>query len=59
MELKNKNIISFSWDYSFRIWKLNYNNQYEKIKEFKDNNILYGGIENKDNEIIYIIGSNP
>ena len=33
IELKNKNIITFSWDCSFEIWKLNNNNnKYEDSK---------------------------
>jgi hypothetical protein len=27
IELKNENLITFSWDYSFKIWKLNNNNK--------------------------------
>jgi hypothetical protein len=59
IELKNENIITFSYDYSFKIWKLN-NNKYEKINEFKDTNYLCDGIEIKDNEIIlYAVNTNP
>ena len=54
LELKNENLITFSWDCSFKIWKLNNtNNKYEKIEEFKDMNSLSVGLEIKDNEIIY------
>ena len=36
LELKNENIITFSYDYIFKIWKLNSNNnKYEKINGFK------------------------
>ena len=60
VELKNRNLITFSWDFSFKIWKLNSNdNKYEKINEFKDTNILSDGIEVKDNEILYAIHTNP
>ena len=60
IELKNENLITFSWDYSFKIWKLNFNdNKYEKINEFKDSNILSDGLEIKDNEILYSINTNP
>ena len=60
IELKNENIITFSRDYSFNIWKLNNNNQYEKINEFKDTNGLSDGLEIKDNEIIlYTLYTNP
>ena len=52
IELKNENIITFSVDCSFKIWKLNNNNKYEKIEEFKDNYWLSDGLEIKDNEII-------
>ena len=51
LELKNENLITFSWDCSFKIWKLN-NNNYEQIYEFKDTNALFDGLEIKDNEII-------
>ena len=51
LELKNENLITFSWDCSFKIWKLN-NNNYEQIYEFKDINALSDGLEIKDNEII-------
>ena len=60
IELKNENIITFSYDNSFKIWKLNNNNnQYEKINEFKDNNYLCDGLEIKDNVILYSLNSNP
>ena len=60
IELKNENLITFSWDYSFKIWKLNNNNKYEKIEEFKDSNKLSDGLEIKDNEIIlYALKTNP
>ena len=52
IELKNENIITFSRDYSFKIWKLSINNKYEEIYEFKDSNKLSDGLEIKDNEII-------
>ena len=59
IELKNENLITFSHDYSFKIWKLN-NNKYEKINEFKDTNSLSDGLEIKDNEIIlYSLGTIP
>ena len=50
MKLKNENIITFSSDYGFKIWKLN--NKYKKIFEFKDNNNLSDGLEIKDNEVL-------
>ena len=56
IEIKNKNIITFSWDYSFKIWKLNNNNKYEKINEIVESYRLSDGIEIKDNEILYFIG---
>ncbi len=60
IELKNENIITFSFDYSFKIWKLNNNNKYEQINEFKDSNWLSDGLEIKDNEIIlYALNTNP
>ena len=60
IELQNENLITFSLDYSFKIWKLNNNNQYEKIYEFKDSNYLSDGLEIKDNEIIlYAVNTNP
>ena len=60
LELKNENLITFSWDYYFKIWKLNNNNKYEKIYEFKDINELNDGLEIKDNEIIlYALNTNP
>ena len=31
IELKNENLVTFSADYSFKIWKLNNNNKYELI----------------------------
>ena len=53
IELKNENLITFSYDYSFKIWKINNNNnEYEKIDEFKNRNELSDGLEIKDNEII-------
>ena len=53
IELKNENLITFSRDCSFKIWKLNNNNnEYEKIYEFKDINYLSDGLEIKDNEIL-------
>ena len=58
IELKNKNIITFSWDCSFKIWKLN-NNKYNKINEFKDINQLSDGLEYKYNEILYALNTNP
>ena len=58
IELKNKNIITFSWDFNFKIWKLNdNNNEYEKIIEFKDSNYICDGIEIKDNEILYTLNT--
>ena len=61
IELKNEKLITFSYDYSFKIWKLNkYNNKYEKIYKFIDTNKLSDGIEIKDNEIIlYALNTNP
>ena len=61
IELKNENLITFSGDCSFKIWKLNNNNnKYEKIDEFKDSNKLSDGLEIKDNEIIlYALETNP
>ena len=45
------------------IWKLNNNNKYEKIDEFKDScysNYLSDGLEIKDNEIIlYALKTDP
>ena len=58
IELKNENLITFSWDYSFKIWKSN-KNKYEKIYEFKDINELSDGLEIKDNEIVYALNSKP
>ena len=54
MELKNGNLITFSIDNSFKIWKLN-NNKFQLIFGNKENNWLYNGIEIKDNEILYDI----
>ena len=61
IELKNENLITFSLDCSFKIWKLNNNNnKYEIINEFKDTNELSDGLEIKDNEIIfYSVYSKP
>ena len=60
IELKNENLVTFSWDFSFKIWKINNNNNYEQIYEFIDNNILTDGLEIKDNEIIcYQIKTDP
>ncbi len=61
IELKNNNIITFSYDYSFKIWKLNNkNNKYGIIYQFKDTNQLSDGLEIKDNEIIlYAVETNP
>ena len=63
IELKNEKLITFSYDSSFKIWKLNNNNKYEKIEEFKDNNndyYLSDGLEIKDNEIIlYAVATDP
>ena len=39
----------------FKIWKLNNNNKYEIINEFKDTNDLSDGLEIKDNEIILYV----
>ena len=58
IELKNENLITFSWDCSFKIWKLN-NNKYYKINEFKDINQLSDGLEYKYNEILYALNTNP
>ena len=58
LELKNENLITFSYDYSFKIWKLNDNNLYEKISEFKDINYISEGLEIKNNEIIYCLNYN-
>ena len=56
IELKNENLITFSYDCSFKIWKLNNNNNnYEQINEFKDSNCLSDGIEIKDNELLYTL----
>ena len=54
IELKNKNLISFSYDCSFKIWKLNDKNKYEKIFRFKDSDKLNDGLEIKENEILYV-----
>ena len=51
IELKNESIITFSFDHSFQIWKLN-DNQYEKIDEFEDIYQISDGLETKDNEEI-------
>ena len=60
IELKNENLITFSFDYSFKIWKLNNNNKYEIINEFKDSNALSDGLEIKHNEIIlYALETTP
>ena len=60
LELKNGNLITFSHDFSFKIWKLNNNNEYEKINKIEDSNKLSDGIEIKDNKIIlYTLNSNP
>ena len=60
LELKNENLITFSWDSSFKIWKLNNNNEYENIKLFKDSISLTDGLEIKDNEIIcYQLRTDP
>ena len=59
IELKNENIITFSYDCSFKTWKLNNYNQYEKINEFKDTNLLSDGLEIKNNEILYSLDTNP
>ena len=58
IELKNENLITFSWDETFKIWKST-NNKYEKIYEFKDINKLSDGLEIKDNEIVYALNTNP
>ena len=58
LELKNENIITFSEDKSFKIWKLN-NNKYEVINEIKENNIISNGIEIKENEILYDLNTKP
>ena len=59
IELKNGNIITFSWDCNFKIWKLNNNsNEYENILDFKDSNYICDGIEIKDNEILYTLNTN-
>ena len=59
IELKNENIVSFSWDYSFKIWKIN-NNNFEIKNEFKDIKELSDGLEIKDNEIIlYALKTSP
>ena len=57
VELKNNNIITFSWDNSFKIWKLNNNNEYENIYEFNESYHLCDGLEIKNNEILYLIGN--
>ena len=61
IELKNGNLVTFSDDCSFKIWRLNNNNnKYEKINEFKDSNKISDGIEIKDNEIILCaLNTNP
>ena len=53
--------MKISNDCSFKIWKLNYNNnEYENINKFKDSDKLCDGLEIKDNEIIlYAIETNP
>ena len=69
VELKNDDIITFSWDYSFKLWKLNNINEYENIYEFKesyDEGLLdpddiekfhiCDGLEVKENEILYLKG---
>ena len=59
IELKNENIITFSWDNSLKIWNMNYyNNIYEKINEYKDTNYISDGIEIRDNEILYDLNTN-
>ena len=56
LELKNENLVTFSCDNSFKIWKLNKkNNKYQQIFGNKEKNWLYNGIEIKDNEILYDI----
>ena len=60
LELKNDNLITFSYDYSFIIWNLNKNNKYKIINEYKDSNELSDGLEIKENKIIsYALNSNP
>jgi WD40 repeat protein len=60
IELNNGNIITFSHDCYFKIWKSNNNyNEYAKIYEFNDSNYIFDGIEIKDNEILYSSNSNP
>ncbi len=54
IELKNKNLISFSYDCSFKIWKLNEENKYEKIFRYKDTDKLNDGLEIRENVISYI-----
>ena len=39
--------------------ELNNNNQYEKINELKETNRISDGLEIKDNEILYVIKTNP
>lgn len=63
IELKNENIVTFSGDCSFKIWKLNNNNKYEQINQIFDRynttaNSL-DGLEIKDNEILYISIATP
>ena len=63
IEVENENLITFSFDYSFKIWYLNNNNNlyyYEKINEFCNTNEISDGIEIKYNEIIlYSLNSYP
>ena len=53
-----KILFTFSYDSSFKIWKLN-TNKYEKINEFKDTNIISDGFKIKDKEILYALDTSP
>ena len=57
LELKNGNLITFSHDSSFKIWKWNKN--YENIKTIKDLNELSDGLEIKENELLYAVKTKP
>ena len=56
IELKNENLITFSWDHSFKVWKLNKNNNdYVKIFVFKESNEISDALLINDREILYDI----
>ena len=60
LELKNENLITFSYDYSFIVWKKDKKNKYKLINEFKDSFELSDGLEIKENETIsYAMKSTP